>query len=173
MGHETPIFVVFRRPQKEGVQLSSLEATRGGFNYAPVSIYIYIYIFFFFLLGGGEGEVRGDREEGVGFLLKIPGGAVSQEEGGGAERAGRVSQSAGDLGGGGGRGKIFFFGAEMPAKLCKAPFSVVLEREWPGCPAIWVGTSRDRKKFMQDNFGLIFCPYKFVGATLVALNRRF
>ena len=44
MGHETPIFVVFRRPQKEGVQLSSLEVTRGGFNYAPVSIYIYIYI---------------------------------------------------------------------------------------------------------------------------------
>ena len=24
--------------------------------------------------------------------------------------------------------------------LCKAPFSVVLDREWPGYPGIWVGT---------------------------------
>ena len=23
--------------------------------------------------------------------------------------------------------------------LCKWPFSVVLDREWPGCPGIWVG----------------------------------
>ena len=35
--------------------------------------------------------------------------------------------------------------------LCKVPFSVVLDRDWPGCPAIWVGTSRDRKHFMQEN----------------------
>ena len=33
---------MFSRPQKSGVQLSSLEVTEKGFNYAPVSIYIYI-----------------------------------------------------------------------------------------------------------------------------------
>ena len=34
--------------------------------------------------------------------------------------------------------------------LCKAPSSVVLDRKLPGCPAIWVGTSRnplDNKHF--------------------------
>ena len=31
-----------------------------------------------------------------------------------------------------------------------------LDREWPGCPGIWVGTSRVWKNFMQENFGLIF-----------------
>ena len=36
------------------------------------------------------------------------------------------------------------------------PFTVVLDREWPGCPGIWVGTSRIWKNFMQENFGLIF-----------------
>ena len=36
------------------------------------------------------------------------------------------------------------------------PFSVVLDREWPGCPGIWVGTSRIWKNFMQENFGLLF-----------------
>ena len=30
--------------------------------------------------------------------------------------------------------------------LCKAPFSSVSDRECPGCPAIWVVTSRDKKK---------------------------
>ena len=35
-------------------------------------------------------------------------------------------------------------------------FSVVLDREWPGCPRIWVGTSRIWKNFTQENFGLIF-----------------
>ena len=35
---------------------------------------------FVFLLGGGEGGVRGARVR-VGFLLKIPGGVVSQEGG--------------------------------------------------------------------------------------------
>ena len=44
-GHETPIFIVFGRPPKSGVQLSSLEMTEMGFNYAPVSIYIYLYNF--------------------------------------------------------------------------------------------------------------------------------
>ena len=43
-GPETPIFIVFSRPQKGGVQVSSLEVTKMGFNYAPVSIYIYIYM---------------------------------------------------------------------------------------------------------------------------------
>ena len=32
----------------------------------------------------------------------------------------------------------------------------VLDREWLGCPAIWDGTSRDQKNFMQENIGLIF-----------------
>ena len=36
---------------------------------------------------------------------------------------------------------------------------MVLDREWPGCPGIWVGTSRIWKNFMQENFGLIFVPY--------------
>ena len=40
--------------------------------------------------------------------------------------------------------------------LCKWPFAVVLDREWPGCPGICVGTSRIWKNFMQDTFGLIF-----------------
>ena len=33
--------------------------------------------------------------------------------------------------------------------LCKAPFSVVFlsDKEWPGCPAVWVRTSRDQKTF--------------------------
>ena len=44
VGPETPVFVVFSRPQKGRVQLNSLEATKIGFNYAPVSIYIYIYM---------------------------------------------------------------------------------------------------------------------------------
>ena len=35
-------------------------------------------------------------------------------------------------------------------------FLFVLDREWPGCPGIWVGTSRIWKNFMQENFGLIF-----------------
>ena len=28
--------------------------------------------------------------------------------------------------------------------------------EWPGCPAIWVGTSRDQKTIVQENFEQIF-----------------
>ena len=30
------------------------------------------------------------------------------------------------------------------------------DREWPGCPGIWVGTSQIWKSFTQENFGLIF-----------------
>ena len=33
-------------------------------------------------------------------------------------------------------------------KLYKWPCSAVLDREWPGCPSIWVGTSRIWKNFM-------------------------
>ena len=33
---------------------------------------------------------------------------------------------------------------------------VGLDREWPGCPGVGVGTSRTWKNFMQANFGLIF-----------------
>ena len=40
--------------------------------------------------------------------------------------------------------------------LCKWPFSVVLDREWPGSPGIWVGTSQIWKNFRQENSGLIF-----------------
>ena len=36
------------------------------------------------------------------------------------------------------------------------PSSVVLDREWSGRPATWVGTTRDRKNAMQENFGLNF-----------------
>ena len=34
-------------------------------------------------------------------------------------------------------------GMSRTKTLCKAPFGVVLGTEWPGCPGIWVGTSRD------------------------------
>ena len=47
-------------------------------------------------------------------------------------------------------------GISRTKTLCKWPFSVVLDREWPGCPGIWVGTSWVWKNFMQENFGLIF-----------------
>ena len=54
-------------------------------------------------------------------------------------------------------------GISRTKTLCKWPFSVVLDREWPGCPGIWVGTSRIWKIFMQENFGLFFfrALYKF------------
>ena len=66
----------------------------------------------FFLPRGGEGEVQGDREGGgVGFLLKIPrGGGVSPREGGGARGLGGCLQRFWGA-------KIFFFGAETPAKI--------------------------------------------------------
>ena len=47
-------------------------------------------------------------------------------------------------------------GISRTRTLCKWPFSVVLDREWPGCPGIWVGMSRIWTSFMQENFGLIF-----------------
>ena len=49
-------------------------------------------------------------------------------------------------------------GTSWTETLCKVPLSVVLDREWPGCPEIWVGTSRDQKDSMQENFGLSFVP---------------
>ena len=46
---------------------------------------------------------------------------------------------------------------DIPDKnFMQVAFSVVLDREWPGCPGIWVGMSRIWKNFMQENFGLIF-----------------
>ena len=38
----------------------------------------------------------------------------------------------------------------------KTPFPVVLEKEWPGCGAIWGGTSWEQKSFMQESFGAEF-----------------
>ena len=81
-----------------------------------------------------------------------------------------VTQSSTLLSGGGGRefSAPFFWagyswdirdpdvGISQTKTLCKWPFSVVLDREWPGCPGIWVGTSRVWKNFMQENFELIF-----------------
>ena len=60
------------------------------------------------------------------------------------------------------------FGQDIPGRSgtqtsgypgCKRSFSVVLDREWPGCPGIWVGTSRIWKHFMQENFGLTSGPF--------------
>ena len=28
---------------------------------------------------------------------------------------------------------------------------IVLDRGWPGCPAVWVGTSHGQQNFMQEN----------------------
>ena len=46
-------------------------------------------------------------------------------------------------------------------KLYASGLSVVLDREWPGCPRIWVGTFRIWRNFMQDYFGLIFRSLAF------------
>ena len=56
-------------------------------------------------------------------------------------------------------------GISQTKTLCKWPFSVVFDREWPECPGIWVGTSRIWKNFMQENFGLIFCTLQTVRET--------
>ena len=72
-------------------------------------------IFYFFPLGGGEGasEAPG-REEGFGFLLKIP-----QEGGGGLYRRGKGAEGPGGREGFGGGGELnIFFGAEIPTKFC-------------------------------------------------------
>ena len=53
-------------------------------------------------------------------------------------------------------------GISRTKTLCKWPFSVVLDREWPACPGVWVGTSRIWKNFMQENFGLIFCTLMII-----------
>ena len=52
----------------------------------------------------------------------------------------------------------------MTKKVTEASEKVT--KEWPGCPAIWVGTSRDQKNFMQENFGLIFRTLLAVAFTL-------
>ena len=40
--------------------------------------------------------------------------------------------------------------------LCRWPFSVVSDREWPGCPGFGSGRPGFGKNFMQENSGLIF-----------------
>ena len=43
--------------------------------------------------------------------------------------------------------------------LCKWPFSVVLDTEWPGCPGISVGTSGFGKTSCKRTLGWFFVPY--------------
>ena len=69
-------------------------------------------IFYFSLLGEGEGGVRGAREGGGNFLLKMPGGGSGFQEGP-RGRQGACSES-GNLGGG---GLNIFFGAETSTKF--------------------------------------------------------
>ena len=50
-------------------------------------------------------------------------------------------------------------GPDVPGleKFCARNFGPIFRSsEWPGCPGIWVGTSRIWKNFMQENSGLIF-----------------
>ena len=52
---------------------------------------------------------------------------------------------------------------DIPDKnFMQVAFSAVLDTEWPGCPGIWVGTSRIWENFMQENFGLNF-SYPILG----------
>ena len=44
-------------------------------------------------------------------------------------------------------------GISRTRTLCKWPFSVVVDREWPGCRGIRVETSRIWKSFMQETLG--------------------
>ena len=45
-------------------------------------------------------------------------------------------------------------------------------RDWPGRPAIWVGTSQDQKNFMQENFGLIFRTLLLVGNKYIVARHK-
>ena len=58
------------------------------------------------------------------------------------------------------------FGFNFWPLFMQGAFSVLLDREWPGCPAIWVGTSRYQKNLMQEiwadlSLKLHFCWTKF------------
>ena len=64
---------------------------------------------FFSARGRGRGSLRHQEGAGVGFLLKIPGGAGGSPTRGGGGGAGRVS--AGNFGGG---PKYFFSGPKCP-----------------------------------------------------------
>ena len=71
-------------------------------------------------------------------------------------------------------------GISRTKTLCKWPFSVVLDREWLGCPGIWVGTSRIWTKLYARNFGLIFRTLSFLpnrvqrfGAVIVVACKRY
>ena len=46
-------------------------------------------------------------------------------------------------------------GISRTKTLCKWPLSVVLDREWPGWPGIWVWTSRIWKTLCKKTLGLI------------------
>ena len=47
-------------------------------------------------------------------------------------------------------------GMSRTKTLCKVPFAVVFDREWPGCPAIWAGTPRDQENFIQQfTYGVV------------------
>ena len=82
--------------------------------------------------GGGGRSLIGGR--GGGSLIENPrkGGSPGRVGAGGVRGREGV---CGECGGG-----VFFFfsGPRFPPS-----FSVDLDREWPWCPTIWVGTSRD------------------------------
>ena len=51
-------------------------------------------------------------------------------------------------------------GISRSKTLCKWPFSLVLHREWPGRPCIWVGTPRiwKKKTLCKKTLGWIIVP---------------
>ena len=61
---------------------------------------------------------------------------------------------------------------------CKVPFSVVLDREWSGCSAIWVTTSRELENFSKKTLGWFSVPlwmtnmecYNYFGQLLANKN---
>ena len=73
--------------------------------------------FLFFLLWEGEGGVRGaGRQGGSVFLLKIPGGGGSPEDGRGPRGREGVCSELGNFRGGGGA-KYFFSVPKCPPRL--------------------------------------------------------
>ena len=59
-------------------------------------------------------------------------------------------------------------GMSRTKTLRKAPLSVVLDREWPGCPAIWAGTShRIRQTLCKKALGRFFVSYFLASLCLV------
>ena len=88
---------------------------------------------FFSASGGGQGGVRGARRrggEGVGFLLKIPGGVggVPQKRGGGGGTDGPRGCLQGIFFGGGGA-KYFFSGPKCPPSHWSASMIKILVKK--------------------------------------------